>query len=269
MVEAVKLIVAGDSWTYGSEIRDPDLPAHIKDWDLENDGYRIPRIWPTKLGQKLGAREVINLSYPASSNDRISRVAKNYIIENHLNGGMSASDIFLVIGWTSPERKDFYYKDHDTDSWITIWPMWDPGYRQSTLGEFHKIYVKHMWNQEEYISRYVNQVLDMQNFCKAYGIRYLFFQGFYQHMNRMIRDWTDRPYAMDSRHAIDMMTWSLIDGKRFMMKDDEIHSFHNYIMHLDRMNGSSLALSGQHPSEVAHTWWADRIADYCEENCIW
>ena len=27
------LLVCGDSWTFGSEIRNPILPEHIKDWD--------------------------------------------------------------------------------------------------------------------------------------------------------------------------------------------------------------------------------------------
>ena len=33
------LLVCGDSWTFGSEIRDPSLPEHIKDWDIDNNSY--------------------------------------------------------------------------------------------------------------------------------------------------------------------------------------------------------------------------------------
>ena len=45
----MEIIVAGDSWTFGSEIKDPNL-SHVKDWDKENNAYRIPKIWPTKYG---------------------------------------------------------------------------------------------------------------------------------------------------------------------------------------------------------------------------
>ena len=68
-----RLVVSGDSWTYGSEIRDPKLPESVKDWDEPNDAYRLPKIWPTKLGNYLGVDDVVNLSYPAASNDRIVR----------------------------------------------------------------------------------------------------------------------------------------------------------------------------------------------------
>ena len=43
------LLTAGDSWTFGSEVRDPELPQSVSDWDPENNAYRIPRIWPTLL----------------------------------------------------------------------------------------------------------------------------------------------------------------------------------------------------------------------------
>lgn len=264
----MKLIVSGDSWTFGSEIRDPSLPPSVMDWDRENDHYRIPRIWPTKLGNLLGTDDVTNLSYPASSNDRIVRVTKNHIVENFINENKPTDQIFLVVGFTSPERKDFYYKDHDTDNWITIWPMWDSNYRQKPLMEFHRMYVRYMWNPEEYVNRYVNQVLDLQNFCKVYGIRYLFFQAFYQHKDLMIENWKDSPYTNKSPFATDAMTWNLVDQARFMNKNDRCHSFHNYIMEMDRMLGTRDALITQHPSEKAHTWWAKKIKYYCEENKI-
>ena len=106
-----KLVVAGDSWTYGSEIRDPKLPTSVNDWDEPNDAYRLPRIWPTKLGAHLDAEEVINLSYPAASNDRIVRNLVGWLTQEYLSTGKDTSELFVVVGFTSPERKDFYYRD--------------------------------------------------------------------------------------------------------------------------------------------------------------
>ena len=115
-----KLIVVGDSWTHGSEIRDPALPESIKDWDSANDHYRIPRIWPTKLGNILGVDEVINLSYPAASNDRSVRNLVGWLTEHYLKPKKSTEDIFVIIGLTSPERKDFYYKGSKSKWWFTM-----------------------------------------------------------------------------------------------------------------------------------------------------
>lgn len=265
----MRLVVSGDSWTYGSEIRDPMLSQDIKDWDSPNDHYRIPRIWPTKLGKLINATEVVNLSYPASSNDRIVRVTREWLVENHINTNENKKDLFLIVGFTSPERKDFYYKDHDTDAWITIWPMWEPNYRQHALKDFHKIYVKHMWNTEEYVSRYVNQILDLQNLCEIHGIRYLFFQAFYQHENLMIQNWKDASYADSSTNQTNRKIWDLIDGRRFMHKNFQSHSFHNHIMEIDKKNGTNDALIIQHPSEIAHGWWAEKLHQYCTENKLW
>jgi hypothetical protein len=43
------LVVAGDSWTFGSEIVDPKLAGKFKEWDSANNTFRIPRIWPISL----------------------------------------------------------------------------------------------------------------------------------------------------------------------------------------------------------------------------
>ena len=60
------LLTAGDSWTFGSEIKDPNLPDTVSDWDSENNAYRIPKIWPTKLAKVLQADDLSNISYPAN-----------------------------------------------------------------------------------------------------------------------------------------------------------------------------------------------------------
>lgn len=265
----MKLIVAGDSWTYGSEIRDPRLPTTVMDWDPKNDHYRTAMIWPTIVGRLLGAEDVVNLSYPASSNDRIIRVTKNWLIKNYLQPNKPTDDLFLIIGFTSPERKDFYYKDENASSWITIWPMWNHEYLQKPLLEFHKLYVRYMWNPEEYAHRYVNQVLDMQNFCQVYGIKHLFFQAFYQHKDIMPVDWKDLKIHERSPTQEDRLAWTLVDPINFMNKNQMQHSFHNYIVSKDQKQGTNIAFTGQHPSEIAHQWWSEHIVDYCKENNLW
>ena len=73
------LLTAGDSWTFGSEIKDDGLPHTVSDWDPENNAFRIPKIWPTLLSQRLNCKDHTNISYPASSNDRIVRHTISWI----------------------------------------------------------------------------------------------------------------------------------------------------------------------------------------------
>ena len=69
------LIVNGDSWTFGSEILNPELERFSnivteQDFEQNNDSYRIPRIYPTHLS-KLMDVDLINLSWPADDNKSI------------------------------------------------------------------------------------------------------------------------------------------------------------------------------------------------------
>lgn len=263
-----KLIVIGDSWTYGSEIRDPNLPESVKDWDKENDGYRLPKIWPTKLTNLMGYDECINLSYPAASNDRSVRVLVQWLTQEYFLPKKPTDEIFVIIGLTSPERKDFFYEDLSTDErfWITLWPMWKHKYWHEPINELSETYVKYFWNPEEYTNRYVNQLLYLQSLLNSYGVKHMMFQAFYQRMDTGISRWTDQPYVRDYTSMNDKMVWDLIDPVRFVNKDSGIHSFHNYITNKDETEDKKIALLDMHPSETGHTWWAEYLFEYIKLN---
>jgi len=78
MNSKLKIICNGDSWVFGSEIADPQISIRYDgtvhpgkyDWTEENDPYRIPKIFPTKLSKIMDA-EVTNLSWPADDNGTI------------------------------------------------------------------------------------------------------------------------------------------------------------------------------------------------------
>lgn len=266
-----KLVVVGDSWTYGSEIRDPSLHETIKDWDEPNDPYRIPRIWPTKLGDMMGVdrRDIINLSYPAASNDRTIRHLVGWLTQEYLSKGKDTSELFVVVGLTSPERKDFFYIDEKMRNWITIWPMWFHDYAQEPLRRFGRLYAEHFWNVEESTHRYLNQLFYLQTLFKQYNIKFLFFQAFYQRQDMHIRQWIDDPYARHYQSQPDQMLWDMIDEKTFMHKNDDIHSFHNYIISKDPDPEKKSVILNMHPSELGHTIWAEHVKDYIQENNLW
>lgn len=267
-----RLVVSGDSWTYGSEIRNPALPDSVNDWDEQNDSYRLPKIWPTKLGRHLAVEEVINLSYPAASNDRIVRNIVGWLTQEYIFSGKNTDELFVIIGFTSPERKDFYYKDTNNKSkhfWFTLWPMWKHKYPQDELNRFSELYATYLWNPEEYVHRYLNQVFYLQTLFQKYNIKYLFFQAFYQRNDMNIRQWIDDPYCRHYNGQPDQMIWDLVDPIRFMHKDKEVHSFHNYIVSKDKSLGQKECILNMHPSELGHTWWADHVYEYGKENKLW
>jgi hypothetical protein len=263
------LLVAGDSWTYGSEIKDPELGTSVFDWDKENDNYRIPRIWPTKLANIYGINNVVNLSFPAASNDRIVRHVVGWLTQTYLEPKKDTKDLFVIIGFTSPERKDFYYKNNKRGNWITLWPMWKHDHQRPEINEFSELYTSYFYNQEESTHRYIHQLFYLQTLFHHYNINYIFFQAFYQRKDMMIYNWVDNPYIRNYNGQPDELIWNMIDPIRFMHKNDNIHSFHNYIVNKDQDKEKRNAIQGMHPSELGHTWWAEHIAEYVKENNLW
>ena len=264
----MKLIVAGDSWTHGSELKDPAVDPAIPDWSKEHDSYRVPRVWPTKLGKLLNADEVVNLGKPAASNDWIVRNLTGWLMQEYISKGKNTSELFVVVGFTSPERKDFFYKGEKgpVGFWFTMWPAWKHKYFDTNLDGWVETYQKYLWNSEEYIHRYLHQVHYLQLFMQQYKINYLFFQAFYQRQDIRIRDWKDNPYSRDYQGQPDQTVWDIIDPIRFMHKNEEVHSFHNYLKTKSNYNDLMLNL---HPSEQGHTVWAEHIRDYCKDNNIY
>ena len=67
----MKLILCeGDSWTSGDMINPKLNTSYVN--DPENDSYRLPKVWPYKLGKLLNTK-VLNNAGAGSSNDAIVR----------------------------------------------------------------------------------------------------------------------------------------------------------------------------------------------------
>lgn len=277
------LLTAGDSWTFGSEIRDDGLPDTVADWDPENNAFRIPKIWPTLLSQRLNCTDHTNISYPASSNDRIVRHTISWITEHYLHDKKDTSDLFVVVGFTSPERKDFYYRDPVDSSqhgWTTIWPnQTNHEYHQRGMQPFFDNYRMYLWNQEEYLNRYVQQVTQLQNFFVVHGIQYYFFQAFYNLDETGITQWVDKGYINSENEKMvvgesnprwhfhynnqpDNWIWEQVDGKRFYGYYEAPHTFHGFIT---QNAGDREVIGGMHPNPHGHVLWCHELGRCIEE----
>ena len=107
MIKKKVILTEGDSWTAG-DIINPTLREEIGGFvnHPKNNSYRLPKVWPHKLGEMLGI-EVLNTSNAGCSNDSIVR----RVVENtfDLLEKYKGEEIFVIVGWSSPERKDFYF----------------------------------------------------------------------------------------------------------------------------------------------------------------
>ena len=291
MVEKNKiktLICSGDSWVFGSEICDPEIVkrypsnVHIGNYDHieENDAYRIPKIFPTKLAENFSA-DCVNLAFPAYDNQSICNTTIEYISKHYINQGKSTDDIFVIVGWSSPERARFWYKDDTVSHKHIMWPSleWFDNKQQK---QFWQLYVAYFWNKEDYIPRFVDTVLRLQNFCNEHNIKYLMFNAFYQgqgsgcsHGYGEDVDIANELASLDAdgycitvnSKRIDgnlydfTQPWATVDSNRYYCKDQPINSFRSFIT-----ENAQVPLAGNHPSEEGHLLWARELYRYILKN---
>ena len=72
----------------------------------DSNSYYFGKFWTQQLKNYL-ACDIINESLPAGSNPRILRTTTKFF-KNH---EQDACDYFVVIGWTSWEREEWFYQD--------------------------------------------------------------------------------------------------------------------------------------------------------------
>ena len=298
------LLTSGDSWTFGSEIAAPELlasPGEIgyglsnrfkKDrscFEPANDYYRIPRTWSSYLAQNMNA-ESVNISWPSRSNDSIYNSIMGWVMREYIIPKKDTSDLTIVVGWSSPERKDAIVEDEQGFiSYFTIWPNlgkseFYPGIVEKKLAEFH---VKHMWIEFEYISRFVGQAHNLWMFCQLYDIKLRMFNSFYvprsldskptrfeewsdTSFTRLLDSWTQiantriRPICDGVHQAKEEVqrvrdTWSSIPEDVFLLKDEKSNTFKSFI---EENIVKENRWTGIHPSPESHKTWAEFLYKY-------
>jgi hypothetical protein len=271
-----KLILCeGDSWTAGDMI-DPKLnTTNIN--HVDNDDYRLPKLWPYDL-EKLTNIKVINNSRAGSSNDGIVR----RVIDNisYLTEKNKSKDLFVIVGFSSPERKDFYYKGEFDGELINGWETMYPAelehgvlkFGNSPLADFYKLYLSYFWYPGEYIRRYIEQVLLLHYFLKGNNIKHKFFNSFYEVLpgvespfqkavsgigDGMFNE-SDLMDDLTSQHTIHKST---IQKFSKIYKDIFIEeSFRNYLRGLSKTNQEYDPIyferDGFHPNRKGHQSWS-------------
>jgi hypothetical protein len=283
------LLTNGDSWTFGSEIMAPEFLAepgekgygmgfrfkkNKSDTSLENDYYRIPRIWPSVLAAKLGY-ESVNLAWPARSNDSIYESTMAWLMKHYIVPNRPTHNLLVIIGWSSPERKNVIIDDNGCTYMQTIWPAMKETsyYINDAIKKYFKMHVTHLWSEVEYISRFVEQNYNLKTFCDLHKINYRCFNAFYEtpsthpsmwksvNIKATIESWDPTRLGgwfdpiVNWEHRIEHLLnqWTTI-GDRFILKDQG--SFKSYI---DQFVPNTHRMLNWHPSPESHSAWADYL----------
>ena len=261
------LLAEGDSWTAG-DIIDPNLQDKLNGNvnAPENDHWRLPKVWPSKLGKHINT-EVINAAHAGSSNDGIARRTVNKVLE--LLKDNKPEDILVVIGFSSPERKDFFYARDNEASWDTIYPL-DNFVNSPDRENFKKNYVNLYWNEFEYFTRYLNTVIYLHSFLQTKNIDHLFFNAFYQENNGKLnsRSFKKMLKRFQEKHSEVFLNKIGISNlfKEYSIIEDCCFVNTSFKSYLDNQEGSYL--DGLHPSEEGHSIWAKFLANFISEKNI-
>ena len=259
------IICDGDSWTGGYEIN-PDLEG-IDGMFVnhpDNDEYRLPKLWPDKLGKKLKDVEIHNIAHAGSSNDgivrRVIRKVMGMLLERR------AKDLYVIIGWTSPERKDFFYKNGRTRHWETMYPaqLQQDFNGDKDLKKFYNIYLEKFWNEEEFLDRYIQQNLFLHYFLKEHKIKHLFFDAFYE-ANTDSSSGIVNSLSVDdiiqNSHQYDKIEHYALTTEYHKVRQDIVFpiSFRNYLLKQEDRRIKQTLFDKYHPSEDGQELWTKQM----------
>jgi len=269
------LYANGDSWTAG-DIVDPELFGDnlSKVNDPDNKPYRLPRVWPHKIGKELNI-EVINNSHAGASNDRIFRSTINDI--TNLLKTNKPEDLLVVVGWSSPERRDFFYKWHeqDTGEWECLYPgeleHWTS--ERKELLDFYKLYVTNHWYPEEFITRHCLNNISLHYFLKGLNIKHIFFNSFYENKEDVIdkdkHQLLESPkfdtFISDFYNDTDIKTLKRLEIDNILTEYTSVYkdvffkdTFISYLLSFDIEE----KILDYHPTEKGHELWAKYLSSY-------
>jgi len=287
------LLCNGDSWTQG------DSPSQTINWDSNEslDWYTIPHnfgnyhiaskaqqlkfydseVWPKVLGRNLKI-DTIKAGRLGDDNQGITR-RTIYLAEKY-TALYDPSKILVVIGWSSPERKDFFYKWHENDAgeWECLYPgeldHWTS--EREELLTFYKLYVKNHWYPEEFITRHCLNNISLHYFLKSLNIKHIFFNSFYENKEQVLdknkHQLLESPkfstFIEDFRNNSNTDTLKRLEIDNILAQYSRIHNnvffkdtFLTYLLSIDTKE----ELVDFHPTEKGHELWAKHLSSYIND----
>ena len=182
--------------------------------------------------------KLFNIAMGGRGNDRISFTTKLWFEQN------GHGDVFSVIGWSSSYRNDYVTNDGWKKGRI---PNMDVTWRSWKIPERLKfIHSNAGWDIENNAyMRFLDNVLDLQNYFKLKKIPYLMFNALPQTINNNIQDFK--------------IMFDRIDQKRFYQIDSSHFEF-------IQKNNFIVSFTDPHPSTEGHLVWAKLLKEHIDAN---
>ena len=143
----MKLLVAGDSFTYGHNLKDRHLNS-----------------WPNVLTKRLGY-QLIDKSKPGVSNQ--------YIITSIIETLHNQNIENVIIGFTDISRYELF----QNDTAIQVVPN-RKIIQNDAVDQYDQLYLKNFYNELFLLKNFINQVSMLEAFLKNKKIKYTFFNAF-------------------------------------------------------------------------------------------
>jgi len=206
------------------------LTPRPKDNVITHTGIDLARLLDLEIAE--------NVAQGGRGNDRISFTTKLWFTQKR------PVDTMAVIGWSSSDRYDYVTDDGWKKGRI---PSFDSTWRTWKVGEQLRFVSKQPgWSIEQQSKmRFVDHVIDLQNFFKLNGIPYVMYNSLSNDLSSDNKD-------------IELMK-TQIDRSRFFRLDD---CHFNYIMD----NKMIVAPNDPHPSTEGHENWAKKLKEFIDAN---
>tara|TARA_Y100000385_G_C13063572_1_gene625583 strand:+ start:271 stop:1020 length:750 start_codon:yes stop_codon:yes gene_type:complete len=241
------LVVFGDSNVWGAEM--PNCPNMQKDFksivydpnNIETWPYHIRYSFSGVLAERHNM-QILNLSIPGCSNDTIFRRINKFLQGYY---PVDLNDCFVMIFWTSPERREFYSRYVGEGRYFNYSPVWSHLYKESIKKKFHKIYSRFVFSEEFDITKTFNYIYSSNALLSHKNIEFV--QGF----------------SLFKDEIFDLVTEHKLPN--FLhYQNDSIHT----IAAKAADHGSCpnpYQYEGSHPTELGHTVIADRYQELIKQ----
>lgn len=173
----MKLLVAGDSFTYGHNLKDRHLNS-----------------WPNVLIKRLGY-QLIDNSKPGVSNQ--------YIINSVLDTLQKEKIENVIIGFTDISRYELF-QNNDTVQVVPNRKI----VQTDVVEQYDQLYLKNFYNELYLLKNFINQVMMLESFLKIKKINYVFFNAF---GNRKILLRNYKEVKLDSLTSTTFLGWPYDD----------------------------------------------------------
>jgi len=230
------LYANGCSMTAGEELGGDVFDSRgYKISDVSTE-YRLENAYPKKLADLLNM-DCFNDACGGSSNDRITRTTIDWT-SNYLQTN-KAEELFVVIGWSAPNRIEFRIDDR----WIDILPQWVPP--EEPMKTITNFYDDNIYDEIYDDTRTVINILSLQSWLKTNKIPYLFTSALHVDYTKM---------CVYVKTMIDMIELN----RYFHMLDSKYHMY--------RMCNNYPKGPREHPLEEGHAAWARILHQHITQN---